>query len=286
MRYLVLIIVLAFVSCSKPSTTENKTAGDTTNQISAAPVVETKIDSSGVYVGFANYFEETKEFYVSLYFADPNDEISNSDFGDSIVFKDGDGYLRKFIPMPLARKHFILHGLDTLRLYNVDHQHLGTANLLRVEYVEEMITTQYVAVYKFAHAYNDRYGPYYAISDRVGEKVEKDFSTIKLIDGALNAIVIGNLNLYRADPSGRIYSTVNFGDQALIVETFNDDSKIMATETDGYHYGIALPIPIMLKGKPILLVSYHQSEGDASGDYVMAFSGDKFEAVKGARVGE
>jgi hypothetical protein len=291
MRYLFFVLAFALLSCSKSSTSEN--TSDTT-QIALSAIDETKINSPAVYVGFAGYLEETKEFYVSLYFKDINDKVTPGDFGDSTIYHDGDGYFRKWIPLDKAREHFVLDGLEKLRLYNADHQFIGTASLLRVEYVEDMITSEYVAIYKFAHVHSDRYAPYYAVSDHADDAFQKDFSSQEINDPALNALIIENLKLdtaslwvmshQRTKPSGRIYSTVNFDMQALIVETHNDQSTIMETVTDGYHFGIARPIPIMIKGKPILLVTYYFPYSEDSGDYLMTFDGSKFESVKYSRV--
>jgi hypothetical protein len=292
MRYLFFVLAFALLSCSKSSTSEN--TSDTT-QIALSTIDETKMNSPAVYVGFAGYLEETKEFYVSLYFKDIGDKVTPGDFGDSTIYDDGEGYFRKWIPLDKAREHFVLDGLDKLRLYNADHQLIGTASLLRVEYVEDMITSEYVAIYKFAHEHSDRYAPYYAVSDHAGDAFQKDFSSQEINDPALNASIIENLKLdtanlwvmnhYRTKPSEKIYSTVNFGNQAFIVETANDQSTIMETMTDGYHFGLAFPVPIIVKGKPILLVTFHNPEGDDSGDYVTAYDGKEYKGVENGRVG-
>jgi hypothetical protein len=181
MRYLFFVLAFALLSCSKSSTSEN--TSDTT-QIALSTIDETKMNSPAVYVGFAGYLEETKEFYVSLYFKDIGDKVTPGDFGDSTIYDDGEGYFRKWIPLDKAREHFVLDGLDKLRLYNADHQLIGTASLLRVEYVEDMITSEYVAIYKFAHEHSDRYAPYYAVSDHVGDAFQKDFSSKEINDPA------------------------------------------------------------------------------------------------------
>jgi hypothetical protein len=290
MRYLLFILAFGFLSCSRPSTSENNTVA------TPASTDETESNSSGgVYVGFANYFTETKEFYVSLYFIDHEDKVSPGDFGDSTLYEDANGYIRTWIDPDQARKHFRLDGLEKLRLYNADHQFVATASLLRVEHVEDAISSQYAAVYNFGHSYSDRYGPYYMVSDHVGDAYQKDFSTKEINDPSINALIIENLKLdtanlwvmnhYRTKPSEKIYSTVNFGNQAFIVETANDQSTIMETMTDGYHFGLAFPVPIIVKGKPILLVTFHNPEGDDSGDYVAAYDGKEYKGVENARVG-
>jgi hypothetical protein len=292
MRFTFFVIALGFLSCSKPSTSSETTTDS--KQTVTPTIAEAKNNTSAaVYVGFANYFEETKEFYVSLYYRG-EERVESYGLVDSVVYDDGDAYFRKSIPMDKAQEHFYLEGLDTLRLYNADHQFLGTASLQRVEYVEAVTSSQYVAVYKFAHAYSDRYGPYYAVSDHIGAALQKDFSSQEIKDLALNALILENLKLdtanlwvmshRRTKPSGRIYSTVNFGMQAFIVETHNDKSIIMDTMTDGYHFGLSVPVPIMVNGGPILLVTYFNPEGDDSGDYLMQFNGVKFEGAKYGRV--
>src|SRR5688500_14528776 len=110
MRYCFAFVLFIILSCAKSPTAE-KPANDTTYTPPVAHI-EPKVDSlaNATYVGVFNFFEETNEFYVSLYHRDGKEQVNASDIVDSIVYQDGDDYVRKSIPIETAREYFMLEG--------------------------------------------------------------------------------------------------------------------------------------------------------------------------------
>jgi hypothetical protein len=305
MRYALFAGLLSFLfSCSSKDRTNqdltsvesdvNNTLLDTLSS-DEEHVDPPNLDST-VYIGRVNYFEATNEFYIPLYYRVESNYNVDRNRLDSVVYKDNveDGVVRTRLNREEAKKRFYLEGMDSLIIYGASHKKSSRIPIARVELLDQAISSEFVAVYPVSDGISQEGYPYYAIGTNGKVPVVENFSTQELSDIELNQKIIGNLKLktsgiwvmhhIKVMPSGNVYSTVSDETHSYIVESTSDTSKVLKAETDDYRFDTVFPVPIMVKGKPLLLVSFSVPESDVTGDFVSYYNGTSYEVVNYNRV--
>src|SRR5688500_12467894 len=104
---------------------------------------------STFYLGYVDYFPDTREFYTALFHREgheyPDEDLLESKLDSVIVFDDDWG--RERLPMEEARKFLVLSGLDTLSIYNRKHELVCRCPLTRVEYLWDGLENYFIAVF-------------------------------------------------------------------------------------------------------------------------------------------
>jgi hypothetical protein len=299
MRFPFLFLFFAFASCSKPAS-QSEVASNTTDTTtavatsSADQVVahEHPLPPEGIFVGLAKFLKETNEFYVTVYHVDNHTELNLNEF-DSVVFED-QGYVRKTLPMATARKYFYLNGMNKLRVYNDAHGYLYSFPLKRIEMISTEISTEYGAVYDAPPSMMIEDGSFYCVTEGAERNFIEDFATQRPTDQQLAREIITKLKLDSSRqwvinhclsmPSGILLSTLSAEGESLLVQSDTDVPVILSRMNDGYQFGEILQLPLLFNDKPLLIVHYFLPDSDDYGDYVMKFTGERYEGVPYSRI--
>jgi hypothetical protein len=302
MRHLIISIVFVFLfSCSvKETTTQNvadtinhgEIVADTASFTTVSIRDTTKTSDSVFFIGFANYFATTKEFYVSLYSKTDSAYEHATEKLDSIIY-DEDAIVRKRLPIAEAETYFNLQGTDTLLIYTRKHKLIALSTMTRVEHFSDMISGEFVGVYKIARPVNMDDAPWYCISAGFREPLVPQFSSLEVNDNDLDNRIAKRLKSdtlknwtmqhVRVTPSERIYSIASLENESYLLETAEGKIRILKQVSNDYHFKYILPIPIMVNGKPLMIVSYNVPESDVEGDLLLAYNGNKYEPVDDGR---
>ena len=263
--------------------------------------LQTKIDllkEKVRYIGFINkfYFSKDKEAYVELYFnkdetkADEYNKIAK--LADSLIYRDDENSRNKF-PVNLSSKYFDLRGLSKLRIYDNSNKFFCNAEFLRVEYLDQNISSPFIAVFrtdKIIKADN-----YYAISNFNGTFEQINYTISK--DKVLTQSILTKLNEQRPysglenngthlhfSNSDSILSVINSENFAYIVLTTNSDFKVLYKSTDFENFTDLRIIPLTKNKFPYILTRNVKPETDVMWDNLLIYNGTKYSATNRQRI--
>lgn len=220
--------------------------------------------STTVYVGEMYFFQETREFYTSVYF-DPDQDQRDPELFipllDSTIY-EGKNFRRKRLPMELARNTFMLSDLDSLFVYDTDHRFITTAMLLRIEYLQDGVDDKFIAVYKGDQLKNDPAEQYYCMNKILPDLQVHDFSYKIINDQSLNGFIVHRLKVkpdhwkienIEVLPSRAMYSVVTSSEESFITELKDNQFSVLKNMNGKYRIDHILPLPFEVNGKPLLL---------------------------------
>lgn len=192
---------------------------------------------------------------------------------DSIIFED-DEIRRTFIPLDIAETFVDLTKSDTFQLFTMDHRPVGTGHLHHIEYYEDLIESQFVAILKINDQAKDEnlYGicgaPYFL----------KDFAVIETFDEAtvnsVNVIAGDSLTTSWAKddvilkPDGDIFGFRSFRNEghekSVLIKTEQETgviSKLLEISND-YSILEIIPMPFTILDEPVFLLFLGVPETD------------------------
>lgn len=263
--------------------------------------VNASLDSS-YYIGYIDFFPETKEFYTSLFYkdgyADPDEELLEMKL-DSVIFSEED-WSRERLPMEEAKKMLVLSGLDTIYIYNRRHQLISKGLLTRVEYLWDGLEGSFIGVFESDGKMKEQTEELYGISENFKESDHSSFVWEEVEDHDLNSTLIDKLNIdaslhwdmrhFRTAPNATTYSIISSykmnSDEGVSYLTAleNNEVKVLNQQLNDYHYLNILPLPIHMNDKPLLLISAGYPSSDILWDYLAAFDGTSYEPMDYNRV--
>ena len=272
------------------------------NPATGHPSENPSVPDSTFYIGYVDYFPETKEFYTALFYKDgheyPDEELLESKLDSVISFDDDWG--RERLPMEEAKKLLVLSGLDTLSIFNRKHQMISKSPLARVEYLWNGLESYFIAVYKSDGSLTAQTEELYGISSHYAGLIGNSFMTEEISDQKLNDFVLKKLKVsgpvdwdmrhYRITPPSSTYSIISSysmeSNEALSYLTTleSDDIRILNEEVNNFHFLNILPVPIHINGKPLLLISAGYPSSDVIWDYLASFNGSAYDAIDFNRV--
>lgn len=150
------------------------------------------------YIGFIDrfHFSNNNEAYVELYFI--KDETNADEYekivklADSLIYRDDENSRHKF-PDNLSQKYFDLRGLSKLKIYDKDNKLFCNADFVRVEYLNQNISSPFIAVYKTDKLIKE--DGCYGISNFNGTFGQKNYTVSK--DTVLTQNILTKLNEQR-----------------------------------------------------------------------------------------
>jgi hypothetical protein len=256
---------------------------------------------STFYIGYVDYFPETQEFYTALFYREgheyPDDDLLQSKLDSVIVLDDDWG--RERLPMDEARRILLLSGLDSISIYNRSHQLICKSRLARVEYLWNGLENYFIAVFESDGKPFEQTEELYGITSAYAPAAAP-FSQVEIQNKILNEFLIKKLAIshsvdwemrhYRITPPETTYSIISSysmtSDEAYSYLTALESNtvSILNQEVNNFHFLNILPVPVMIKGKPLLLISAGYPSSDVIWDYLAAYDGGKYEAVEYNRV--
>lgn len=277
------------------SSARTKPANEHASEISS-------VFDSTFYIGYVDYFPETKEFYTALFYKDgheyPDEGLLESKL-DSVISFDED-WGRERLPMEEARKLLVLSGLDTLSIFNRKHQMISKSPLSRVEYLWNGLESYFIAVYKSDGTLTEQTEELYGISSHYADLIGNSFMTEEVSDLKLNDYVLKKLKIsrlvdwdmrhYRITPPSSTYSIISSYSMesneafSYLTTLESDDVRILNAEVNNFHFLNILPVPIQINGKPLLLISAGYPSSDVIWDYLAAYNGSAYDAIDFNRV--
>lgn len=257
---------------------------------------------STFYVGYVDYFPETREFYTSLYYNEgheyPDEDLLESRLDSVIILEEDWG--RERLPLEEARKLLVLAGLDTLYVYNRNHQLISRSPFVRVEYLWNGLESYFIAVFQSDGNLKEQTEELYAVSAAHASLLDRTFAELEVKDPALNDRLLKELNIsrlvdcdmrhYRVRPEETTYSvisTYSMDSQRSLsyLTAFNGgEVKVLNEEIDNFHFLNILPVPIALNGRPLLLISAGYPSSDVIWDYLAGWNGNRYEAIDYNRI--
>lgn len=257
---------------------------------------------STYYIGYVDYFDDTREFYTTLYYREghehPDDDLLAVKL-DSVIVSDDD-WGRERLPLEDARELLVLDGLDTLAIYNRAHESICECPLTRVEYVWNGLDAHFVAVFKANTDFSGQTEEFYGISADFPRDYMTMFSSQELKDDTFDQFLLRKLNVadadhwnmrhYQVEPPDAMYSVLSSwsdngsGTHSYLTFFERNKAQILNEENDNFHYLDILPVPVYMNGRPLLLISAGYPASDVLWDYLAGYDGVRYEAIDYNRV--
>src|SRR5687768_174613 len=247
---LISLTVILHISC-QPKADETKTENDSVahESLSVIPQIENEgptepLDSvkasgeSSPYIGDIDAFEETREYYTSVYYRSDVSNVDNNDYltskADSVIY-EGDEMRRKRIPFDVAERYFDLAGFEKIFVYN-NGKHVSEAEFVRVELLEGVIESQFIAVFKPVDPSSFNPEVSYCISSGAltAERVDVTWEPVE--DSVFTNDLLHELGLepkpwntvhITTTPDSTTYSGVTYQFKAFLIETYGGRSTIL-----------------------------------------------------------
>lgn len=261
---------------------------------------EDALFDSTIYMGYVDYFPETREFYTAVFFRDgheyPDEDLMESKLDSVIVFDDDWG--RERLPMEEARRMLVLSGLDTLSVFNRRHERICECPLKRVEFLWNGIESYFIAVFGYENESFAQTEELYGVSSRLemnNPSPAEEIRDEKLDRYMRKKLKIGStidcdMRHYRLSSCEQIFSVVSSysvatnESNAYLTLLENDSVRVLNHEVNSFHFLNILPLPVSFNGKPLLLISAGYPSSDVLWDYLAAFDSATYQPVEYNRV--
>lgn len=306
MKYIYFLITSALISCQPSSKNAEiltepidtivelnrlDTLIEELNSDQDIEVVFNQADSSTerILVDKVHYFESTKEIYVSVGFKEGYDWKALDTlktYADSIVFQDIETTRTRY-PFDKANEYLDLELLDGIVIFNYSHISQGTSRLKRIEYFEDVLGDQFIAILETPEKLkgNKFYGingtneftpsfTSHVINDTKQEESVRNYVKLKVkYDWKYGAVMVEPYNLRYVFYSFLSESNV---EKSFLFEIDPEGIKIMAEITNDYKIRELCPVAIQVNKKPVLLLWVDVPETDIEWFTPAVFDGQKF----------
>ena len=300
MRTLSIFTVTLFIFSCTNRENSKRSSNDSlhTTQIDTLETIIGALNESIHYIGFIEkfYFSNENEVYVELYFI--KDEINSDEYDkivkltDSLVYEDDESSRHRF-PASLSSKYFDLRGLSKLKIYDKKNKFVCNADFLRVEYLNQNISSVFIAVYKTEKKI--KADSYYGISNFSGTFETAKYSITR--DTVLTQNLVTKLNEQRPyfrlennrthlhfSNNDTVISVINSENFAYIVLTTKKDFKVLYKSPEFENVSDLTIIPITKNKFPYILTRNVKPESDVMWDKILYYDGTKYTATNTQRI--
>lgn len=302
-------LLLILIGCSPPASNDEGVSASSNPVLDSLPgdVVSPGIDpisvdekrlkpDTSLYIGEIWTFPETGELYTPLYYHEGIDVDKVYQWlpkqTDSTIYEDVE-VRRRRLPVTIAKKYLNLSGLDTISVFEKG-KFACTARLVRVEYFDDIIESQSIAVFKPIGSLPEE--PDYCISSGRNpfESVAISYETFEdeqltkqlLATYGRDASQLWHASHTRILPYDAVYSAISFDSRLLLVETQNGQSRVLLDEGQNTSIFELIPTHLQSNGKPILLLKMVVNETDIMWTALAIYSGKEYITVDGNRIGD
>lgn len=298
---LLLIPILLVSWTLTPSTTGETVASTRDTSLTASsfqkmayvtehdPAMALITPDSTLYIGEIATFVETGEVYTPVYYRShlQTEGIYDSlrEQTDSLIFEDIERR-RSRLPIEIAKKYFELSGLDSIHVYAKGYL-VGKARFIRVEYLDDVIAGEYVAVFRWDGSSTAPHQLDYCISagqhkykavNMLYENIDNEDLTMDILNKfAPEAEQVWNVVHMRIMPDGSVYSAISLQSRLLLLETEEGQSRILSTVNEDWVISGITPVHLEINGKPILLLRMGVKDTDFIWTSLAIFSGEQYE---------
>jgi len=293
MKTIIILIALLFTFACSQTGSNKDVSGENYQKTPVAPLSEkTKkiLNDKAQFIGFINRFEFSggNEAYIELYFRkEPKNEEEYDKIvklADSLIYQDEDNS-RHYFPENLATDYFDLSGLFKLNIYDKHDKLFCKAEFLRVEYLNQNISSAFIAVFKTEKLINS--DEYYGISNFNEIFAQKNFSIAK--DSILTKKIMTRLTKQKTfkglENNGQhlyftnndtVLSIVNAENFAYIVLGKQKDFKVLYKSPVHENMIDLRVIPINKSGLPCILTKNIKPDSDIMWENLFIFNGQQY----------
>jgi hypothetical protein len=228
--------------------------------------------------------------YTNLYFKEGVPQDFTATF-DSIIVDNGE--IKRQRVAETSFQPFVLTGLQNITVYNDRHQKVAEAKLVRIELFEDILSSEYVAVYKATSFYWSSEMSYYCMN-KIPSDYIKNFSHIAYQDPLLVKSLLVKAGKdttlswisthYKVMPGNIIYSVMSCENESMLLESSNDQVKILNEIKDDEHFDSLLPLPFTTGGKPAMLINVSVPETDIFYNYLAEYKDGIYIAANRSRI--
>lgn len=296
--FLILTTLLLIIACSNKD--NSKSSSNDSLQATNIVNVQTNIDFLNEdiqYIGFIDkfYFSKKNEAYVELYFI--KDQTNANEYerivklADSLIYEDDENSRHKF-PDNLSQKYFDLRGLSKLKIYDRDNKLFCNADFVRVEYLNQNISSPFIAVFKTDKLIKE--DGYYGIGNFNGAFEQLSYNVSK--DSIMTQNILTKLNeqkpYYGLENNGThlsfsdndtILSIINSENFAYVTLTTNKDFKVLYKSSDFENISDLRIIPLTKNKLPYILTRNVKPETDVMWDNLLIYDGTKYKSTNRQR---
>ena len=296
------IIILTILFLTFGCSNGNNSKGSKIDSLQITYIDTLQVNSDALnaniqYIGFIDkfYFSNNNEAYIELYFIkdQTNDEEYNKivKLADSLIYSDDENSRHKF-PKNLSPKYFDLRGLSNLKIYDNNNIFFCNAEFLRVEYLNQNISSPFIAVYKTEEII--KADGYYGISNFNGTLERNNYTISK--DTVLTQNILTKLNeqrpYYELENNGThlhflnkdtVLSIVNSENFAYVILTTKKDFNVLYKSPDFENVSDLRIIPLAKNKLPYILTSNVKPETDVMWDNLLIYNGTKYKAANRQR---
>lgn len=295
MKYNRLLILLIFTACSTASNKNDREVISSNDSLANEVPADWTISEVGkgykIYANIAHYFPGTNEFYVTVN-AQTGLELKYEQLTsslDSLVYQDEE-YTRRRLPMTMAKKWFELDLLDDIKVYSRQGEYLTDASLTRVEYHEDMILSQFIAVLEPSENVVDDSGVYIVVNqgplEIMNNQIFEKFESISVTRDLISKTGIGSDHVISKShvenkTSGIVYScistmTKDFKNTSYLIESVKSTISVLMKFSEDYILDEIFMSPLVSNSKPVLLFEISVPDTDISWYSIAYFDGEKY----------
>jgi len=296
MKYALPLLLLIFTACStstNPGESKSASENDSTeiedNATSSKP--ESPTEGAALFAHLAGYFPTSNELYVSLNFK-KDIEVNRERLAmshDSLIYSNEE-YTRVRVEKSLSERYFDLDRLNTLEVFNLTGETMGEASLVRVEYMEDMLFSQYIAVLKpskSAFSENESY----VVINPVGREIKKGWSFEKFESISFSNSVISQAGIKASyimakshleiQPDNTTYSSISvtteeFKRTSYLMKSYDSTTEVIMEFSEDYIIDQLFGTPLVLNGRPVLLLQLGIPDTDVTWYLPAYFDGENY----------
>lgn len=292
-------ILLLTISCSNEHTSiEEINENSLSNYIDTLATEVDVLSENIQYVGFIDnfYFSNDNEVYIELYFKKGKTSLEEYEkiitLTDSLIYKDEDNS-RNRLPQHIAANYFDLRGLSKLKIYDNNHKFVCNATFLRVEYLDQNISSVFIAVFKPEQKIQAQH--HYVISNFDG-KIEKEIYTVSN-DTIQTQNILTKLNerksYYERENNGThlqflnsdtVLTILNTENHAYVVLKSSQNFTILYKSNSPENIIDLKIIPLSKSQFPYILTRNNEPDSDYIYDKLLIFDGKKYTVSKEQRI--
>ena len=257
--------------------------------------------SRPIYINSVNYLESTGEFYLDLPFNGGYSLFQKLENMSLENPQSNDEWVRRTLPLIVAQKYFDLDVYRKLLIFNREHELVCKAVLAGVELFADF-ESYFVVVLKPENGKLTKLAvqtPLYVISEHAEPLLVDSFVSSGLNLASINQRIeerfqYSELNLLRLQhtlmyPANEIFSVLSFWQEkptfsvhSYLLETRNEELRTLlklSGPTNSDEIMSILSVPIMIHGKPVLILSLGVVDTDAAWHELAVYNGHEYELL-------
>lgn len=297
MRSPILLLIIIFVSaCSQQRESAMRAELDSLQAVIQTHDAQTPEADSAIYVGPIMPFDETKEFYTSLYTLGDlkafESKYIQSEL-DSVIYDDHEGTKRTRLPLHVARRYFNLTGLNRISVYNKAGELVTDATFERVEFLEGEIESEYVAVFKPMspdwHTKDVSYcittsNPYKQTPIAVEPLHDKKLATKLIKQFSIDPKKVWKTDHLKFLENKSVWSVIAIDEGSYIIETKETGSTVIFESKAEYSVTEVMPVNIEINKRPALLATVAINDTDWVWSTLLVYKAGWYEVMKTGRI--